>query len=120
MTNTGKALYTFFSGFGLPAYAEENVPSGTELPYITFELAQPDWRAPGALRARVWYRKSDYVDMSAKLDAISAAIGEGTSVKTDGGYIELQKENNFIQFQATDEPTLKVAYLSMIIHAHTT
>lgn len=120
MTNVARALYTFFSGFGLPAFVEENVPTGTEPPYITYELVNPEWRAPAALRARVWYRTSSYTDMSATLDAIGAAIGEGTTIRTDGGFVELQKDMRFVQFQATDEPTIKVAYLSMIIHAETT
>ena len=38
MTNTAKALYQFFSGFGLPAYVEYNVPDEAALPYITYRL----------------------------------------------------------------------------------
>lgn len=120
MTNTAQALYQFFSGFGLQPYVEENVPKGTEPPYITYELKEPDWRAPTSLRARVWYRSSSYVDISAKVDQIKAAIDEGISIKTNGGKIVIEPDMNFVQYQPTDEVTLKVAYLSMVFHAHTT
>ena len=37
-----KALYDFFAGFGLPAYAG-GVPDGGAMPYLTYELAFGAW-----------------------------------------------------------------------------
>ena len=43
MTSIAKALYAFYSGFGLPAYPEDGVPSDAALPYITYTIVQPDF-----------------------------------------------------------------------------
>ena len=42
MRDTAAALYTFFSSFGIPAYVEYNVPDNAALPYITYELRDPE------------------------------------------------------------------------------
>ena len=54
MTNTAKALYQFFSGFGIPAYVEYAPPDNAQLPYITYQLIEPDWDDGGTFYARVW------------------------------------------------------------------
>ena len=41
MINTARALYGFFSGFGLPAFVEYSVPEDAELPYITYPQKEP-------------------------------------------------------------------------------
>lgn len=121
MTNTAKALYGFFSGFGLPAYVEYSPPDDAVLPYITYQLAQPEWHDPTSIYARVWYRSTSYVDISAKVDEIAAAIGEGVSIPTRGGYIVLEKGNPFAQYMPMEgDDTLKVMYLNLILFAHTT
>jgi hypothetical protein len=45
------ALYTFFSGFTIPAYAEDSVPDDAALPYITYQIAVPEWESPVTLYA---------------------------------------------------------------------
>lgn len=113
-----KALYQFWSQFGIPAYAEESVPSDAVLPYITYSISIPEWKDTTITNARLWYAGTSYTEIAAKLDEISQVIGEGVSIKTDGGVIYLFKDNNFIQFQpyeASNDST-KVAYLSMVQH----
>lgn len=117
MKETAKGLYEFWSSFGIPAYPEYAVPDNAELPYITYEMAQPNWRDSSPYFARVWYRDTSYVDITTKVDEISNRIGEGVRIVLDNGYMFLFKDSAFIQFQPVeDEENLKVAYLQMICH----
>lgn len=125
MTNTAKALYEFFSGFGLPAFVVGAVPDKTpddqhvNPPYITYQLREPNWRTQSQIYAELWYRSTSLAPINAKTDEIRAAIGEGLSIQTDGGAIYL--------FEFTAEPmymegddTLKRMYMTMTLEAPTT
>lgn len=120
MTDLARALYTFWSGFEIPAYPENGVPDDAKLPYITYSISKPEWRSTSIINARVWYRDTSLVAISNKVDQISDAIGEGITLKTSNGLIGLFKDDNFLQFQPTEEMVeIKIAYLSVIIHALT-
>ena len=121
MTNTAKALYQFFSGFGLDAYGEYDIPDDAQLPYISYQIIEPDWDVGGTFYARVWYRSTSYVEINAKIDEIKAAIGEGKSIPTPGGAVYLSKGSPFIQYMPMEgDDTLRVAYMNFNIFAHTT
>lgn len=118
--NTIKALETFFGGFGLDVYPEDNVPGGASVPYITVQLIAPGWRGKMPFFARLWYRGYNYDEINAKADEIRTAIGECVSVPTGAGAVYIYAEDNFVQYQPfKDDPTLKCAYLSMSLMAHT-
>ena len=118
MYDTADALYSFFSSFGLPAYVEYTVPVDAELPYITYELREPEPGEKSSLTARVWYIDTDYTAICSKVDQIKAAIGRGVSISVDGGAVWLWPDTHFCQFQRADEPKLKIAYLMLIIGAY--
>lgn len=118
MMKTARALYDFFTGFGIPAYVENNVPDDALLPYITYELAEPDPMEQASFTARVWYIDESFAAIISTVDAIKHAIGNGYSIPVDGGVIWLWRDTNFCQFQPPDEPKLKIAYLSLIIGAY--
>jgi len=120
MTNTAKALYKFFSGFGLPAYVEYSVPDDARLPYITYQVVNPDWPDTAPLYARVWYRDTSYAAINATVDAIEAAVKGGISIPTEGGCVVLNKGTPFAQEQPMEgDDTLKVYYLLFEIMAPT-
>lgn len=125
MTNTAKALYGFFSSFGLPAYVIGSVPDETpdkqpvRPPYITYQLTEPNWRTPTQIYAELWYRSTSVVPLNAKTDEIRAAIGEGLSLPTDGGAIYLYEFNAEPMYMEGDD-TLKRMYMTMTIEATTT
>ena len=121
MTNTAKALYSFFSGFGIPAYVEYNPPDDAQLPYITYQLIEPDWRDTANMYARVWYRSTSWVDINAKVDEIKRAIGYGKTLPTeDGGVLLLNCGSPFAQEQPMEgDDTLKVIYLNITLNAFT-
>lgn len=131
MTNTAKALYAFFSGFGLPAFVEYDVPDEmpdaqgnmipVELPYITYQVVEPDWMDAATMYARVWYRSTAYEQLHAKVDEISAAIDGGVGLPTDGGFVVLEKGTPFAQDMPMEgDDTLKVSYLNLTVYAYTT
>lgn len=115
MMNTARALYKFFSGFGIRAYVENNVPETAVLPYITYELLRPDRMRQAPLRARIWYRDPSFAAITAKADEIRHVIEDGYSIVTSNGALRIWPDDNFLQFQPPDEPEMKIAYLSMIL-----
>ena len=120
MINVARALHSFWNSFGISAYVEDNLPSDIQIPYITYTLNQPDWRDPSSIQARVWYKGTGYTALMTKVDEISNTIGEGYSIKTDDGSVILLKDTNFIQIQPfIEESKLRVAYLNLIMYAHT-
>lgn len=119
MKDVAKALYEFWNGFAIPAYPQDHVPDDATLPYITYELKQPNWRGIASYSANVYYRDTSYESISHTVDLISAEIGEGKKLVMPTGYIYLFKEDLFAQIQAdteTDLDNMKVALLTMNIH----
>lgn len=77
MTRAATALQRLFGGFGLPAWAENDVPDSARMPYITYEAAAPPPLGRVTLRARVWYPGGARFAVSAKLDEIESALSDG-------------------------------------------
>jgi len=116
MINTAATLKTFFSGFGLPAYAENNVPDDLQLPYITYPLIEPEWDEQASYYCQVWYRKKQLAALLSKADQIVAAIGEGIVFEQDGGYVALYTSTP-LQQMLTDDDSQRV-YINLIIKAY--
>ena len=120
MTNTARALYQFFSGFGIPAYVEYAPPEEAELPYITYQAVEPSWEDTASLYARIWYRSTSYADINAKVDEIKGAVGQGISLPTADGAVYLTRGTPFAQNMPMEgDDTLKVVYLLFSIQAPT-
>ena len=120
ISNIVTALYTFFSSFGLDAYPEDTVPDDAALPYITYQIAVPEWEDPTTLYARVWYRSASFAGISAKVGEIDDAIGPGAVVPFADGAIWIYKGTPFAQFMPMDgDQDLKCMYLNMSIQAIT-
>lgn len=118
MTQTAKALYSFFSSFGLPAYVVGCVPDDAELPYITYQLREPDWRTETQIYCEVWYRSTSMVQINAKTDEIRQAIGECHSIPTESGALYLT-DFTAEQFPMEGDDTLKRMYITMTMFAQT-
>ena len=118
MRGVAKGLYDFWSQFNIPVYPEIAVPDDASLPYITYDIRQPDWRGVTFYSARVWYRDTSFAAITDKVDEISSAIGEGARIVLDNGYIYLFKEDNFAQFQPFEDTGdgIKCVYLQMTMH----
>ena len=70
-----QALHRFWSSFEIPAYDQNSVPDGAEMPYITYEVAYGAIGAVLPLTASVWYRSSSWVAISEKVAEIGEKLG---------------------------------------------
>lgn len=111
MTNAGKAVYQFFSGFGIPAYDENTVPDSATLPYITYSYTEPEWRESASVSATVWYSGTSFADLYNKVDEIKSKVGEGLLIPVGNGCVYINKDSPFAQQQATDDDKVKAVYL---------
>ena len=96
-----QALYAFWSSFALPAYEESAVPTGDDapdFPYITYQVITASFDESVQLAASLWYRSSSWVEVNAKKDEISRAIGAcGVDFLIDDGCIRLYRGTPFAQ-----------------------
>lgn len=110
------ALYSFFSGFGIPAYAETDVPNNAVLPYLTYTPVFDAWGGDAAaLTVNLWYYGAGETAPNAKAAEISKAIGPGGKVLgCEGGYIWLRRGTPWCQSAPMeDEPLLKMKTLNL-------
>lgn len=116
-----KALYAFFSGFGLPAYPDsavlnENGEPDVVLPYLTYTPVFDAWGGePVNLTVNLWYRTESEAIPDAKAREISQVIGQGGVVlPCQGGYIWLKRGSPFCQSLADQaDPQIKRRYLNI-------
>ena len=116
MTDTARALYLFWSGFGLPAYTTMTVPDDAVLPFITYSLVETEPTDPASHYAQVFYRATDNVGLMAKVDEIKAAIGTGKILRTDGGYVMIRPATPYVQLMADDED--RYAYINLQLNCY--
>lgn len=116
MIDIAKTLYDFWSGFEIPAYAEGAIPENAELPYITYQVVDTDWRFQSATYAQLWYRDTSLRAITEKAGEIREAISEGIMLDCADGFICIYKQATFVQlFTDEEDDTIKRAYISVTI-----
>lgn len=121
MTEATRALYQFYAGFGLPAYADGFVPDEAELPYITFSVVESGLSGKTSHYARVWYVGKDNSLPIGKATEIVAAIGEGLRLMTEHGLVVIYPETPLIQLQVVETETdrdISFAYINLSINTY--
>jgi len=109
-----KALYKFFSSFGVPAYEQNSVPKNAALPYITYPIITTEWDGATVISFRLWDRCDSIADrLMRTVDVISDTIGEGTSVPTSDGQIAIYKGSPFVQLLSDSDRAVKYAYINI-------
>lgn len=91
-----RALNTFFNGFGIPGYLEDNIPPAASLPYLTYKPTIPGgWNETTSFHARLWYpSKGGRAPILQTEDTISAAFPRGgLKIECEGGAILLDKDD---------------------------
>lgn len=88
-----RALDTFFNGFGIPVYLEDNILPAASLPYLTYKPVVPgSWNEEASFHARLWYPSSaGRLPVIQTEDKISAALAGGLTIECEGGAILLRK-----------------------------
>lgn len=103
-----QALFSFWSGFNLPAYDETTVPEDAPFPRLTFEAAEDSFGREIALTASVW----DYSTSWNVVEQKAAEIGQritmgGITVPYDGGVMWLKRGTPFAQRMADDNDSVR-------------
>lgn len=80
-----QAQQAFWESFGLDAYNENTVPTGTPMPYITYEASASGLGNRLSLTASIWYRDSSWKAISNKAKEILDEIADGKTFSYDGG-----------------------------------
>lgn len=95
------AIFQFWAQFGIAAYEENSVPTGSdspEFPYITYQVITDSFDTETMLTASIWQRSSSWVSANAKAEDISNFIGRGgRMLKCDGGAIWIKRGIPFAQ-----------------------
>ena len=96
MTKSG-ALYNFWNGF-LSAYEENTVPVDAKFPYITYQVVEDSFENEVQMSVSLWYRSTSWLEINAKADEISQAIGKGgILLPCDNGKIWIKRGTPFAQ-----------------------
>ena len=108
------AIYTFWNRF-LTSYEENSVPNDATFPYITYQLVTDSFGNEVQTTASIWYRGSSWVEINAKAEEISKAIGRGgVFLDCDGGKIWLERGTPFAQNMGdTTDNLIKRKYLNL-------
>lgn len=88
MNEIAKALYAFWSKFGIPAYASDAVPPNAQLPYIRYDVASAPLMEGNILTAYNYHSEKlmGNVERMEMAGRIADAIPEGgTRIPVDGG-----------------------------------
>ena len=99
MRAEAKALKSFVSGFGLPAYLKGFVPKDITVPYLVYPLTEPEWDQKATFYIQGWYRSTDLTALTEKADQIVKEIGVGITINTDSGYLVIYPETPLIQIE---------------------
>lgn len=99
-----QAQQTYWSGFGLTAYDENNVPTDAVEPYITYEAVSGGLDGQMVVTASLWYRGNRWDEISQKAEYIQK--NGNKQIKIDGGYMKARvPASNFAN--RMDEPSDK-------------
>ena len=112
-----QALYNFFSGFELPAYEENTVPTGDakpKLPYITYSAVTGDFDNNVQISGSLWYSGYSWADADCKAAEINAALANGGKlIPYTGGALWIRRGTPFAQHMADDDDTIRRIYLNL-------
>lgn len=120
MINTAQALYSFWSGFDLPAYTTMTVPDDAVIPYITYSLVESEPLNGATHYACIWYRATDNAALLETVDRVKDAIGTGCRIPCEGGYVVIRPATPFAQLMVDADPENRYAYINMQINCYHT
>ena len=113
IVDVASALYTFFSGFGIPAYTTNNVPEDAVLPYVTYDFAVGKTLSSTPLGSRLRWEGTLPRAMLEKCDEIQKRIGTGVQLPCGNGYIWLYPGDPFVQPGSDEDDRLSTLYLNV-------
>lgn len=114
-----EAIHAFWSSFGLTAYEETSVPTGTnapKFPYITYSVSTDSIGNYVGLSASLWYYSKSWKTPATKADEISEAIGKnGQTLDFSSGTLWIRRGSPFAQNMSDDSSDMvRRVYLNVI------
>lgn len=91
-----EAIYSFFSGFGIPAYEENSAPTGADkpaYPYIVYEMRQGSFDADidVAMSFTIVDKNESFVPSYELLETMAETIGDSKVYELDNGYLKIRQ-----------------------------
>ena len=83
MVDKWQAQYNFWSGFGLPAYEENSVPTGDNrpsYPYLTYQAVDAPFDEDAPVTASIWTQGYSWEQADQKANDIMTALKNGGKV----------------------------------------
>ena len=115
------ALYTFWSGFTIPAYEENTIPDEATLPYITYQVVTDNFLDEVQMSASIWYRSDSWVACNAKAKEVATELYNGVLLECEDGLLWLKQGTPFAQNMTDDsDRTIKRKYLNVTAEYLTT
>ena len=97
-----KALFNFFSSFGLPVYDETSVPDEAKMPYMTCEIKTGHFDYPVPIAISLYYYSDTWTEITKKAREIITKVGESKAVRYDGGGFNITIEGQ--QYERMGDP----------------
>lgn len=113
MSDKWQAIQEFWEGFDIPAYDENSVPDDATAPYITYTAQVASFEAPLLLTGSIWYRSTNWRDVSRKADEIARSLNKLIRLD-DNGYLWLTRGSPFAQRMADTDDTVKRVYINIM------
>lgn len=122
MPSRTAALQAWLETFGLPVYSAQAVPTGADLPYMTYTPVSGAWGdGEQAVSVDVWRRTESEAKANADAEAIGAALGlGGVILPCDGGGLWVKRGSPFWQAADPGEAGVKRRYVNLSIENMTT
>lgn len=119
--NKWQAQYSFWSGFGVPAYDAASVPTGDNappFPYITYTGMDAIFDSDVIADASIWTREFSWNNANALSDTIRNELKNGGKViPYDGGIIWITANEPFAQNMGDpSDDLIKRKLLSVTLH----
>lgn len=111
-----EVLYSFFSSFGIPAYATTAVPEDSVYPWLTYDLITGAWEQRNTLTVNLWYYGTSEAEPNKKAQEIADAIGRGGKlIMCDGGALWLRRGSPWCQSVRDADNMVKRRYINVDI-----
>ena len=117
-----QALYSFFAGFGVPAFDENTVPDVDDFeemglkpfPRITYQVITDNLGSQNIISASIWDRNPSWDRVDAILGQIEDELGYGgTTVRYNNGLLWLTRGMPFAQRMGDEDDSIRRIVLSI-------
>lgn len=111
--NKAQTINNFWNSFKISAYDVNTVPTGAQMPYITYEYVEDNFDNVVILSASLWYKSTSWVGITGKAAEIAEDIGNGKILKTDEGYIYITRGTPFMQRLPDTDDSVRRIYINL-------